>query len=148
MLTRNPFELTMLNGMLLYKHWLNFWKKDPKTKLEIKSLFWFIKFSFTVPSAAPGNFTALNVSSTVCFLKWENVPRYERNGFILGYRLKWKMVGNSEEFLSSTDQYTKNYTLLSLEEATLYEISIWAYNSKGTSSSVKTVYCQTLDDCE
>ena len=101
---------------------------------------------FLVPSASPSNMTAQTLSSTACFVRWGEVPKYERNGFIIGYRLKWRSVGSSEEFYNSTDHNTRNYTLVSLEEATLYEISVWAYNSKGESKVSSTVRCLTFED--
>lgn len=46
---------------------------------------------FTVPSAAPGNVSAVAVSSTQILLTWASVPEQDQNGLILGYKVHVKV---------------------------------------------------------
>lgn len=41
-----------------------------------------------VPSAAPGNVSAVAVSSTQILLTWASVPEQDQNGLILGYKVR------------------------------------------------------------
>lgn len=44
--------------------------------------------SFAVPSAAPENVSAEAVSSTQILLTWASVPEQDKNGLILGYKVR------------------------------------------------------------
>jgi hypothetical protein len=50
----------------------------------------FFIFIFLEPSAGPVNVGAIAVSSTAINVTWGDVPLYQRNGIILGYRVSTK----------------------------------------------------------
>lgn len=51
----------------------------------------FFIFIFLEPNAGPVNVGAIAVSSTAINVTWGDVPLYQRNGIILGYRVSWYM---------------------------------------------------------
>ncbi|ELK28983.1 Protein sidekick-1 [Myotis davidii] len=79
-----------------------------------------------VPSAAPGNVSAVAVSSTQILLTWASVPEQDQNGLILGY---------------------KSALLTGLRKFVLYELQVLAFTRIGNgAASAPLVLERTKDD--
>ena len=69
-----------------------------------------LDFSYTVPSSAPLNFHAVDISSSNFTLIWEPLAPSERNGIITGYNITVTSLSSPHEdpklFFTSTESLT------------------------------------------
>ena len=101
------------------------------------------------PSAGPVNVGAIAVSSTAINVTWGDVPLYQRNGIILGYRVVYESV--TENIKAHLEDVPGNETysvlLIDLRKYVRYQIKVLAYTRMGDGiSSVPVIIVQTHED--
>lgn len=84
-----------------------------------------------MPSHAPVNLRAHNMSSTSLLVAWEPLPGDHVNGILLGYKVAYKKQGGIHENRQNTST-TLNFTVLSgLEKFTAFEVTVSAFTRIG-----------------
>ena len=84
-----------------------------------------------VPTAPPANVTAYNTSSVGIIVFWEQIPRYHRNGYILGYKVCYKRADTNNSVLYCTAVFALGLELGGLQPYTPYWITVLGYNNQG-----------------
>ena len=84
-----------------------------------------------VPTAPPANVTAYNTSSMGIIVFWEQIPRYHRNGYILGYKVCYKRADTNNSVLYCTAVFALGLELGGLQPYTPYWITVLGYNNQG-----------------
>ncbi|XP_065052028.1 phosphatidylinositol phosphatase PTPRQ-like [Rhopilema esculentum] len=85
------------------------------------------------PTQYPRNFEGFNTSSYSIRVLWERVSEPYRHGVILGYKLQYKSQSETTwavVFLLGTSN--RSFEINGLNNYTLYDLKVSAYNSKGT----------------
>ncbi|XP_064423550.1 protein sidekick-2 [Latimeria chalumnae] len=103
----------------------------------------------SVPSSGPTNVSALATTSSSILVRWSEVPKPERNGLILGYKVvykekdsdllvqNWPVEGNS----------SRSVQLMDLGKYVLYQIQVLAFTRIGDGvPSSPPILERTLDD--
>ena len=89
--------------------------------------------SFTAPTQYPQNFKGFNTSSYSIRVQWERVSEQYRHGVILGYKLQYKSQSDTTwTVVSLSGTSNKSLAINGLNNYTLYDLKVSAYNSKGT----------------
>ena len=100
---------------------------------------------FTVPSAAPGLFSAEAINSTSVLLKWQPVPPESRNGIITHYTIHFwdveKNKNNSVEVKAPAESATVN----GLRQKAKYKFWMVAGTSKGDGRRPSATKTATTD---
>nr|KAF6347351.1 sidekick cell adhesion molecule 1 [Pipistrellus kuhlii] len=103
----------------------------------------------SVPSAAPGNVSAVAVSSTQILLTWASVPEQDQNGLILGYKILFRAKDLDAEPSSHVvrGNHTQSALLAGLRKFVLYELQVLAFTRIGNgAASTPPVLERTKDD--
>ncbi|XP_070270398.1 LOW QUALITY PROTEIN: protein sidekick-1 [Myotis yumanensis] len=103
----------------------------------------------SVPSAAPGNVSAVAVSSTQILLTWASVPEQDQNGLILGYKILFRAKDLDPEPSSHVvrGNHTQSALLTGLRKFVLYELQVLAFTRIGNGvASAPLVLERTKDD--
>ncbi|VDK43321.1 unnamed protein product [Anisakis simplex] len=121
---------------------------------------------FFLPTGAPKIVDIESVSSKALMLKWEPPAEEQRNGALINYAIRWRLVDTSNENISSTfhssseefvddnqweelirsaDQETQA-RIDGLDPFTIYEVSVAAGTEKGFGPSSETVRRRTAED--
>ncbi|KAK1343614.1 hypothetical protein QTO34_016394 [Cnephaeus nilssonii] len=103
----------------------------------------------SVPSAAPGNVSAVAVSSTQILLTWASVPEQDQNGLILGYKILFRAKDLDPEPSSHVvrGNHTQSALLAGLRKFVLYELQVLAFTRIGNGvASTPLVLERTKDD--
>ncbi|XP_064623842.1 protein sidekick-2-like isoform X2 [Lineus longissimus] len=95
-----------------------------------------------VPSVAPGNVTVRAVNETAVRVRWTPLPVQDWNGLPKGYKISYrsKDLNNSYTEVSLENSNGNGYLLTGLQEWTMYEVRLRAYNiiGNGPYSPVKS----------
>nr|XP_043884140.1 protein sidekick-1-like [Solea senegalensis] len=102
----------------------------------------------SVPSGSPLNVTAEAVSSTQILLTWTSLPRAQKNGVILGYKV---LSSEKDSESPPSVQLVKgegNVSLLlrSLQQYTVYVLQVLAYTQIGDGPLSNPMLLQTKED--
>lgn len=84
-----------------------------------------------VPTAPPANVTAYNTSSVGIMVFWGQIPKYHRNGYILGYKVCYKRADTNNSILYCTAVFALGLELGGLQPYTPYWITVLGYNNQG-----------------
>lgn len=108
----------------------------------------FTFFICTVPSAPPANFRLDSVGLSSITVTWERVPASHRNGYVIGYRVKYTkytaIKSDTREFNSlDTAWNVFKATITKLEKDTLYIMQVAGFTSKGDGVYTKTIITRT-----
>ena len=80
------------------------------------------------------------VSSSSLFVDWDDLPEDNRNGVLLGYKVRWRMVGVSGIALidaaqgysvKEVDKYSTELVLTGLQSYSSYTVTVSAYTADG-----------------
>jgi len=84
-----------------------------------------------VPSLAPVNLRAHNMSSTRLLVAWEPLPEDQVNGILLGYKVTYSKYGEIDARKQNVSAML-NLTILSgLEKFTVYHVNVSAFTRVG-----------------
>lgn len=103
----------------------------------------FIICIISVPSGPPQNLTAICTTSTSINVKWGTVAKELQNGLILGYNVTYHKHDDEAnvKYMVVNGGETLQTEITGLMKFTEYNISITAFNSKGTGN--ETTYANT-----
>ncbi|XP_074064874.1 interleukin-31 receptor subunit alpha isoform X2 [Macrotis lagotis] len=91
--------------------------------------------------------TVQNISAQTAIIKWKEIPKMKRRGFISNYTVFYKSE-HGKEFARTVNSSVLKYELDSLESNTLYTVYIMANTlaggKNGTSSKFKTLYISII----
>ena len=114
------------------------------------SIHWkFVLHSPSAPTSPPDNVNAVNISSTVIRVTWEEVPAIDQNGIITQYEVEYNQSTFSGATMSATttvDSSTFTVDLTGLEEYVEYSIRVRAYTSVGAGPYSDVVIVTTNED--
>lgn len=91
----------------------------------------FYVFITTVPTAYPPNLVGFSPASTKIYLSWHDIPVADRNGKLLGYKVKYKKYFDPEWMTKIVGFGFKSCTLEGLQPFTLYWVDVLAFNDAG-----------------
>lgn len=102
----------------------------------------------SVPSSGPSNVTGKALSSTRIKIQWGDVPQFEQNGFILGYKIIYLSRDAKERpNFRTVSNNTNSITLKRLLKYVVYDIKVLAFTKMGDGVSSKpTLSIRTLED--
>lgn len=83
---------------------------------------------FSVPSGAPENVTTEAMSSTSVLVTWGLVPEHQKNGHILGYKVR--LLYQRECFKTLKIPHRLSWRVLSAETLQLGEFVLYIVTSK------------------
>jgi len=84
-----------------------------------------------VPSLAPVNLRAHNMSSTSLLVAWEQPPEDQVNGILLGYKVTYSKYGEIDT-RKQNDSVMLNFTTISgLDKFTVYQVNVSAFTRVG-----------------
>lgn len=110
-----------------------------------------------VPSMAPQNIRAEAKSKTELLIMWEPPPSEACNGILIGYHVKYQLIGAMEsagslaaqqnhdiiKTININSQYGEDVVINDLTPYTMYSIVVQAFNSKGSGPFSKPITVQT-----
>ena len=109
----------------------------------------------TGPTAAPIKVSGRTINASSIAISWSRVPKEQRHGIILGYKLSVKDESISDrEWINHTIPFTENgelnttrfnQTLTNLKIYTPYAMKILAYNYRGEGPFSENVTIRTGD---
>ena len=102
-----------------------------------------------VPSKAPLNVKASNLTSTSIQVEWEQIPRHFVHGNLLGYKVSFVATDRFNKRLwneTSVDQSTTTAVITNLRKYTKYMVSVEGFTSKGSGIESKSVAVTTAED--
>lgn len=102
----------------------------------------------SVPSSGPSNVTGKALSSTTIKVKWGDVPLFEQNGFIVGYKIIYQSKDPKEASnFRLVSNNTKSVTLKKLLKYVIYDIQVLAFTKMGDGVPSKPkLLIRTLED--
>ncbi|XP_068688561.1 uncharacterized protein [Montipora foliosa] len=109
----------------------------------------FVKTEEDVPSKAPLNVKASNLTSTSIQVEWEQIPRHFVHGNLLGYKVSFVATdrGNKQPWNeTSVNQSTTTAVITNLRKYTTYMVSVEGFTSKGSGIESKCVAVTTAED--
>ena len=112
----------------------------------------------TGPTDAPMNVSGRTINDSSIVVSWSRVPKEQRHGIILGYKLSVKdeSIPNAK-WINHTILFTEigelnttrfNQTLTSLKIYTPYAVKLLAYNYRGEGPFSESVTIRTGDFCK
>jgi len=104
----------------------------------------FLAHSFLVPTSPPLNLTGTEQNSTRITLSWEAVPIQHQRGEIISYVVK--VVKSDGGNVTQHNAATQRLDIGDLEKFTLYNITVSASTSKGTSNASSVFQIRTAED--
>ena len=73
------------------------------------------------------------MGKTSITVKWKHIPANSRNGFLVGYKIKYKKLGDDAYMHLKTDSQIKSQAkITNLERGTDYKIKVAGYTGAGT----------------
>ncbi|KAM4584441.1 protein sidekick-1-like isoform 2-T2 [Odontesthes bonariensis] len=102
----------------------------------------------SVPSGCPANATAEAVSSSRIMLTWAALPRAQRNGVLLGYKVLYSEKDSEGPPGVQVTEGEGNLSLLlgALKKYTMYELQVLAYTRMGDGPPSNPVLLRTKQD--
>uniref|UniRef100_A0A667X7F7 Sidekick cell adhesion molecule 1 n=1 Tax=Myripristis murdjan TaxID=586833 RepID=A0A667X7F7_9TELE len=102
----------------------------------------------SVPSGAPQNVTAEAVTSTRILLKWSPLPRTQRNGVILGYKVLYSEKDSTAPPRVEVMEGEGSTSLLigDLQKYTLHTLQVMAYTRVGDGPPSSPILLRTKED--
>ncbi|XP_072028791.1 uncharacterized protein [Amphiura filiformis] len=99
------------------------------------------------PTSPPSNVTARPFSASSILLSWNLPPTSQRNGDITGYKVRYRLLENSDRAKTIVvDGILREFILSELERDSEYEIRIGAVNVNGTGPFTDWIPSKTLRD--
>ena len=98
-----------------------------------------------VPSAAPSTVSVSKMTASSITVQWSAVDCIHHNGDILGYSVRYRVVGSESTHtfnVSGSDKFAAN--ILNLLSATKYEVDVAAFNAVGTGNFSEKLPVMTL----
>ena len=107
-----------------------------------------LKIISLAPSAAPKVSWTFATSYSIT-LQWETVPCEHRNGYIMGYSIKYGVMGSlnnqSKTVMNITGAGVTEATIFNLMLSTNYSIQIAAVNNAGTVVFSNATFIKTVE---
>ncbi|KAH0518632.1 Protein sidekick-2 [Microtus ochrogaster] len=103
----------------------------------------------SVPSSGPTNVSALATTSSSMLVRWSEVPEADRNGLVLGYKVRYKEKDSDSQprFWLVEGNSSRSAQLTGLGKYVLYEVQVLAFTRIGDGSpSHPPILERTLDD--
>ena len=85
----------------------------------------------SAPSAPPTYVNTSNVTSSTITIQWGRVNCKHHNGLIIGYSVRYGVLGNINTTMNISGGSVNNTTITKLLVSTTYEIEVAAVNSAG-----------------
>ena len=89
---------------------------------------------------------AINQTSTSLFITWNAVSSNQRNGKILGYKVKYTFLLNDGRKTNEVSVAMAGLNLTSLGKNQKYAISVLAFNDCGDGPSSDVLHAKTDED--
>jgi len=99
-----------------------------------------------VPTAFPQNVTAVNQTSTSIFITWDAVSSNQRNGKILGYKVRFTFLFNDGRKTNEVRVAMAETNLTGLRKNQKHAITVLAYNECGDGPLSDVLYVKTDED--
>ena len=104
-----------------------------------------LKIISPAPTAAPKMSWTFATSYSITLL-WETVPCEHRNGYIMGYSIKYGVTGSfTETVMNITGADVTEATIFNLMLSTNYSIQIAAVNNAGTGVFSSATIIKTVE---
>uniref|UniRef100_A0A8D3EBJ0 Sidekick cell adhesion molecule 1a n=1 Tax=Scophthalmus maximus TaxID=52904 RepID=A0A8D3EBJ0_SCOMX len=102
----------------------------------------------SVPSGSPVNVTAEAVSSTQILLKWSPLPRAQKNGVILGYKVSYSEKDSEvpPSVLTAAGEGSGSLLLRDLRQYAVYVLQVLAYTQNGDGPLSSPTLLRTKED--
>ena len=101
---------------------------------------------FKGPDRPPTKLTTVSVKSTEIYVEWTDILEKNRNGKILGYKIRYKVYLSSEPLKEVEAQNGFNaFVLKNLKPFTLYYVEVYGYNFFNSSPPIFSM-CKTIED--
>ena len=84
-----------------------------------------------MPSIAPVNLRAHNMSSTSLLVAWEHLPEDQVNGILLGYKVTYSKYGEIDMRKQNFSAMLNSTILGGLDKFTVYQVNVSAFTRVG-----------------
>lgn len=85
-----------------------------------------------MPSLAPVNLRAHNMSSTSLLVAWEQLPEDHVNGILLGYKVTYSKYGEIDTRKENVSAMLNVTILRGLHKFTVYQVNVSAFTRVGS----------------
>ena len=85
-----------------------------------------------MPSLAPVNLRAYNMSSTSLLVAWEQLPEDQVNGILLGYEVTYSKYGEIDMGKQNVSVMLNITILRGLHKFTIYQVNVSAFTRVGS----------------